>query len=247
MGTRSNVLCAMGLTALSLTGGCTLARSGLGACGEGPCSDAGIMSDAWVGDGDVRDSGHDAFVPDADAAMMMADAGDADMPDAYIPDSGMDGGSDGGTDGGSDAGTDGGPPPVYLNIRLGYTGTPPAAGFMFRVAWNEPPPVGAQSSIWYTDVCDSTHAVDTGAAVICNADVPELMPTRTVDIEPVDRFGTPVCGATSCPGALTDWTFTYGGAPVPAGSVSLLTGPASPPPTIAGNPAYLRISSLPTP
>jgi len=231
MGAQPNVLCVMGLVAL-LSTGCMLDRTAIGMCAPGPCADAG-MGDAWVGDGDVHDAGTDAF-------MMVADGGDADLPDAFIPDSGMDAGPDAFV---PDGGMDGGPPPTYLHIRYNYTGTTSVAGFIFRVAWNP----GPTSSIMYTAVCDSAHTTVTATSVSCDADVPELMPTRTVDLEPVNAAGTPVCTASTCPGMLSDWVFTYGGAPVPSGSVSMLTGPTSPGPAIPGDPTYIRISSLPTP
>jgi len=238
MGHRTSVLCVMGFAAL-LSTGCMLDRSATGTCAPGPCGDAGLLGDAWVGDGDVHDAGHDAFV---------ADGGDAnlpDAPDAFMPplDGGMDAGSDAGSDAGTDGGTDGGPPPVYLHFRYDYTGSTTVRGFAFRVAWNP----GPMSSIWYMMPCDSSHATDTGSAVVCDADVPELMATRTVDLYPVNGTGTSVCSTSACPGVLTDWSFTYGGAQVPGTEITIMTGLISPGPTIPGDTAYIRIGHLPIP
>jgi len=73
------------------------------------------------------------------------------------------------------------------------------------------------------------------------------MPGRTVDLYPTDGMGGPLCGPSTCPDFPAMWSFSYGGAAVPAGELSLQTGPAIPPPTITGNPAYIRIGHLPTP
>jgi hypothetical protein len=247
MGARVNVFYVMGFAAL-LSTGCMLDRSATGMCAPGPCGDAGIMHDAWIGDGDVHDAGHDAG---SDAFMMLTDAGDANLPDAFMPpiDGGSDAGSDSGSDGGSDAGSDGGrdagPSGPLLRIRHAYTGSTTVAGFVFAVDWNP----GPMTSDWYRTACDPSHVVDTGSAILCDTYAPELMATRTVDVYAVDSSGTSVCSATTCPsgGAITDWSFTYGTNPVSSASFHFMTGAVFPESAIPGNPAYIRISPLPTP
>jgi hypothetical protein len=73
------------------------------------------------------------------------------------------------------------------------------------------------------------------------------MTGRTVDLYPVSGSGASLCSSSSCPGAITDWTFTFGATAVAAAEVSLQTGAAVPGPTIPGDPAYIRIAHLPTP
>lgn len=191
--------------------GCSVDRSATGLCPPGPCDLVPV--DAWAGDGSsIPDTGS----VDPDAFMSMADAGDADMPDAYTmppDDGGMDGGFDAGEDPGSDAGedaatvgTDGGPPSPLLRIR--FHGALGGEGIVWRIVYTGGIPATRHEIGWFFDTCWGGTTYPDSDTAECLAYDYEMRSGRYVEFFPVRSIGSMMsfCDATSCPGTFdVEW------------------------------------------